>query len=167
MRKLLFGILTVLLMGGFTAAATGSAFAAEKAEKSEKADAKGGKAEGGKDAKGGEEKKGPAVQGSPGGPLFMDLPDILVNLDTGNQKPAYLKVHVALQVAKESDAPLIQGFMPRILDDLTLYLREMRPDTLKDPKTLERLRQELLKRVGQEIKPVKVSDILFREFLIQ
>jgi flagellar protein FliL len=154
-RLLIAGMVGLALAG----AEVSVAFAAEgaKAEKP-KADAK--KGEGGKDAK-------PLVQGVPGGPLFYDLPDILVNLETDGPKPVYLKVRVALQIARETDAPVIQAFMPRILDNLTLYLRELRPESLKNPKNLDRLRQELLLRIGQEVKPIKVGDILFREFLIQ
>lgn len=107
------------------------------------------------------------VTGAPGGPQFYDLPDIMVNIDSEGRAPAFLKTKIALQVAKAEDATVIQGFLPRILDEAQLYMREIRLSTLKNPKTLERLRLEMLARVRRVVRPIKVNDLLFREFLVQ
>jgi len=120
-----------------------------------------------------EEKKGEGgvpgavVTGAPGGPMFYDLPDIMVNIDSEGRAPAFLKTKIALQVARAEDANVIQGFLPRILDEAQLYLREIRLSTLKNPKTLERLRLEMLARARRVVRPIKVNDLLFREFLVQ
>lgn len=138
-----------------------TAVAEEKKEekKDEKKDAKKGE--------GGEGKGGTLVEGQPGGPWFYPLPDILVNIDAGGPRPVYLKVKVALQIAKAEDGANLEAFKPRILDDLLLYLRELRLENLKNPKVIDRLRQELLMRIKLAVKPIKVNDILFREFLVQ
>jgi flagellar protein FliL len=145
--RLAWGIAVFAILG---AAAAGASEAAKKED--------GGK-------KGGKETV--LVQGPPGGPLFYDLPDILVNIDTGGQKPVYLKVKVALQVTRVEDGPNLEAFKPRVLDDLLLYLRELRLENLKNPRVIDRLRQELLMRIKLAVKPIKVNDVLFREFLVQ
>lgn len=154
-RRRATAVVAALLVSG----AAGVALAAEDGD--EKKDAK--KGEGGKEG----EKKGALVTGAPGGPLFYDLPDIMVNIDSEGKAPAFLKTKIALQVVRAEDANIIQGFLPRILDEAQLFLREIRLTALKNPKTLERLRQEMLARVRRAVRPIKVNDLLFREFLVQ
>jgi len=123
-----------------------------------------------KDDKKGEGEKGghtALVTGAPGGPMFYDLPDIMVNIDSEGRAPAFLKTKIALQVARAEDADVIQGFLPRIMDEAQMYLREIRISALKNPKTLERLRLEMLARARRVVRPIKVNDLLFREFLVQ
>lgn len=147
----------MVVLGAALTFATAALAAEEK--KDEKKDAKKGEGEGGKGP--------PLVEGQEGGPWFYPLPDILVNIDAGAPRPVYLKVKVALQIAKAEDGPNLEAFKPRILDDLILYLRELRLENLKNPKVIDRLRQELLVRIKAAVKPIKVNDVLFREFLVQ
>jgi len=149
----------VLVTGAIGARSALASSGGEKKEekKDEKKDEK--KGEGGT--------PGAVVTGAPGGPMFYDLPDIMVNIDSEGRAPAFLKTKIALQVARAEDANVIQGYLPRILDEAQLYLREIRLSTLKNPKTLERLRLEMLARARRVVRPIKVNDLLFREFLVQ
>lgn len=99
--------------------------------------------------------------------VFMDLPDILVNLNTGGGKSSYLKLKVALEL-EEAEAPKkIEALMPRVIDNFQVYLREMRADDLSGSAGLYRVKEELLVRVTQAVQPVKVADVLFKEMLVQ
>jgi len=99
--------------------------------------------------------------------LFVDLPDMLVNLSTGTRKPSFLKVDVSLQLEHKEDEDKVKLVQPRIIDTFQTYMRELRPEDLKGSAGLYRLREELLIRVNATVSPVKVDDVLFRDLLVQ
>ncbi|MGA0394174.1 MAG: flagellar basal body-associated FliL family protein [Rhodospirillales bacterium] len=116
-----------------------------------------------------EEKPGdaPQVANAPGESLFHDLPEILVNLNTGGRKSSFLKIKVALELSNANDLPHVEKFMPRVLDNFQVYLRELRIEDLKGSAGMYRLREELLTRVNAAVAPAKINDVLFKEMLVQ
>ncbi|CCG40362.1 flagellar basal body-associated FliL family protein [Magnetospirillum molischianum] len=98
---------------------------------------------------------------------FMDLPEMLVNLQTSGRKQAFLKLRVALELESVADQPRVEQMMPRIVDYFQVYLRELRIEDLQGASGMNLLREELLTRVNAAVKPVKVSDVLFKEMLVQ
>ncbi|HEY0832515.1 MAG TPA: flagellar basal body-associated FliL family protein [Azospirillum sp.] len=100
-------------------------------------------------------------------PVFYDLPDMLVNLNSVGKRPAFLKIRISIQVSKPEDIPAINQVLPRIIDNFQVYLRELRLEDLKGSAGMYRLRQELLMRITAAVYPVKVKDVLFREMLVQ
>ncbi|MBV5335717.1 flagellar basal body-associated FliL family protein [bacterium] len=100
-------------------------------------------------------------------PIFYDIPDMLVNLNSAGKRPAFLKIKIAIQVAKPEDVPAVEHVMPRIIDSFQVYLRELRLEDLKGSSGMYRLRQELLMRITAAAHPVKVKDVLFKEMLVQ
>lgn len=114
----------------------------------------------------------PAAEGGEGGEaegpvVFMDLPDITVNLNTGGRKANYLKIRVSLELPSQKDVPQVEMLMTRIMDTITVYLRELRIDDLKGSAGMYRLREELLMRVSSAVSPTRVNDVLFKEMLVQ
>ncbi|OFX08775.1 MAG: flagellar basal body protein FliL [Alphaproteobacteria bacterium RIFOXYD12_FULL_60_8] len=105
--------------------------------------------------------------GGPEGTVFYDLPEMTVNLDSLGRKKAYLKIRVALALATPEDTAIVEAVMPRIVDNFQVYLRELRVDDLQGAAGMYRLREELLSRVIAASKPARVSDVLFKEMLVQ
>ena len=100
--------------------------------------------------------------------VFFKVPDIVVNLNnTGRSSPSFLKISILIEVAHPEDMPAIEKVMPRIIDNFQVYLRELRLADLRGTSGIDRLREELLLRVGIAARPVQVKDVLFREMLIQ
>lgn len=99
--------------------------------------------------------------------VFMDLPEMLVNLQTQGRKQTFLKIRVALELESPADMPRVDQVMPRIVDSFQVYLRELRVEDLQGAAGMHLLREELLTRVSAAVKPVKVNDVLFREMLVQ
>ncbi len=99
--------------------------------------------------------------------IFYDLPELLVNLNTTGRKSSFLKIRISLELRNPEDVPTIEGMMPRIIDNFQVYLRELRVEDLQGSAGLYRLREELLMRVSAAAAPAKVSDVLFKEMLIQ
>lgn len=100
-------------------------------------------------------------------PVFFDLPDMLVNLNTTGRRPVFLKMQVSLQLGSDADVARLQSMSPRIIDTFQVYLRELRVDDLRGSAGIYRLREELLARVNAVVSPVRVKDVLFKEMLVQ
>ena len=117
-----------------------------------------------------EETPGEAAQVTfpdPASLVYFDLPDLLVNLDSGGKRPSYLKMRVSLEIASDQDRAAIEKLLPRIIDSFQMYLRELRMEDLRGSAGLARLREELLRRVSLSVQPIEIRDVLFREMLVQ
>jgi flagellar FliL protein len=101
------------------------------------------------------------------GGVYLELPEMLVNLNTGARKSQFLKVQISLEIFDPLDIPKIEHTMPRIIDNFQVYLRELRLEDIKGAAGMYRLREELLLRVSKAVAPIKVKDVLFKEMLIQ
>lgn len=100
-------------------------------------------------------------------PVFYDVPDILVNVASSGDKPAFLKLAVSLELENEEAKAAVEPVLPRIVDQLQTYLRELRVEDLSGSASVFRLKEEMLRRANLAVEPVKVKDVLFREMLIQ
>lgn len=141
----------------------GSADAA-KAEKKKKE-----KKEAAKGDKGGEKKAGEGgIQTSegPNGEGFMTLSDIVVNISTPDNRPAFLKLKLTLQAKDMETIEAIEPLMPRILDQYTGFLRELRMEDVAGSAGYARIQLELLKRVNLAVAPAQVDAVLIEEMLV-
>ncbi len=100
-------------------------------------------------------------------PVFVDLPDMIANLNSPSNKPSYIKLQARLEVSQPEDADKIKQEMPRVQDIFQTYLREMRPEELRGSPGIYRLREELLGRANVALAPIRVNDVLFTQLLIQ
>ncbi|WP_288900615.1 flagellar basal body-associated FliL family protein [uncultured Sneathiella sp.] len=99
--------------------------------------------------------------------VFYDLPEMLVNLNSGNSSSSFLKLGVSLELADEASIPDLELLIPRIIDNFQVYLRELRKEDLNGSQGVFRLKEELLMRINSSAAPVKVNDVLFKEMLVQ
>lgn len=99
--------------------------------------------------------------------VFYKLPDLLVNLNVGGRKSAYLKLSLSLELPDGKHIDHLDRVRPRIIDSFQVYLRELRVDDLTGSAGIQRLREELLYRVNAAARPAVVRDVLFKEMLIQ
>ena len=105
--------------------------------------------------------------GKPAGPFFVDLPDVLVNLQSDGRRMRFLKIAVAFEVADEPTALAVRQLAPRVLDSFQLYLRTLTVEDLRGAAPVHRMKEELLARVNQAIDPQRVEDVLVKELLVQ
>lgn len=100
--------------------------------------------------------------------VFVDLPDVLVNLsNTGGDRTQYLKVKIVLEVPDQNLVQQIQPLTPRLMDTFQTYLRELRPTDLDGSAGLYRLKEELTRRVNVAVAPNKINAVLFKEIVVQ
>jgi flagellar FliL protein len=100
--------------------------------------------------------------------VFVDLPEILVNLSNpGTERTQYLKVKVVLELPEPKMIDQITPIMPRVMDAFQTYLRELRPTDLDGSAGLYRLKEELTRRVNVAIAPGRINAVLFKEIIVQ
>ena len=100
--------------------------------------------------------------------VFVDLPEVLVNLSNGNSdRTQYLKIKVVLELPNQKMIEQITPIMPRVMDAFQTYLRELRPSDLDGSAGLYRLREELTRRVNASIAPSRINAVLFKEIVVQ
>ena len=100
--------------------------------------------------------------------VFLDLPEIIVNLNsTAGRRTNFLKISISLELESAAEVVKLQALMPRIVDGFQVYLRELRVEDLRGSAGIYRLREDLLRRINEAARPVKISDVLFKEMLIQ
>jgi len=158
----------VVLGGGGTAAfiflkpkpdATAEKGEAGKEKKKEKKDDKK------KEGKEGE--KGAAlVREGPDGVVFYTMPDVVVNMQTADGKPTFLKLKLTLELPDESAVEELDPNMPRLQDMFQTFMRELRPEDLSGSQGSYQLRMEILRRVNLVIAPSKANAVLIEEMLI-
>jgi len=100
--------------------------------------------------------------------IFYEMPEFLVDLNnSGRGKSSFLKMTVTLELKSSQALDVLEAKMPVVRDNFVTYLRELRASDLSGSAGLYRLREELLLRVNQSMAPEKVSNILFREVIVQ
>jgi flagellar protein FliL len=98
---------------------------------------------------------------------FTDMQDILVNIQSSDGTPAYLKLAVSLELDDDKEKTAFQPLMPRVTDQFQAYLRELRVEDLKGSAGVLRIKEELLRRVNVAAAPYHVRDVLLKEMIVQ
>jgi flagellar FliL protein len=109
----------------------------------------------------------PAEAAKPVAPSYIDIPEMVANLNSAAHKPAYVKLATRIEVPKPEDVEKVRAALPRLQDMMQTYLREMRPEELRGSAGTYRLREELLIRANAAVAPAKISDVLFTQMLVQ
>jgi flagellar FliL protein len=160
------GAAAVLVLGGggagaffmFAPKAPADAHGAKK-PKGHKPEAKGGH--------GAKEDKGPSnIKDGPDGVVFYTLPDVVVNMQTADGRPTFLKLKLTLELPDREMAEALEPQAPRLKDMFQTFLRELRPEDLSGSQGSYQLRMEILRRVNLVIAPAKVNAVLIEEMLI-
>jgi flagellar FliL protein len=146
----------MLLMGGKGKAQDAHAQEKKKPEKKDKKEGEG------KDPKA----KSPITEG-PDGVVFYAMPDLVVNIQSADSRPTFLKLKLAFELPDEGVADTIEPNQPRLNDMFQTFLRELRPEDLSGSQGSYQLRMEILRRVNLVIAPAKVNAVLIQEMLIQ
>jgi flagellar FliL protein len=161
------GAAAVLVLGG----GGGAAFFLMKPKPGDhaKADHKPAKKKKGGEHGGGDkpaDKNAAVVTDGPNGVVFYTLPDIVVNMQTADGRPTFLKLKLTLELPDGSVVDTLEPARPRLQDMFQTFLRELRPEDLSGSQGSYQLRMEILRRVNLVIAPSKVNAVLIEEMLI-
>jgi flagellar FliL protein len=100
-------------------------------------------------------------------PVYVDVPEIISNLNVPGKRASYVKLHAKLELGSKADEAPVTAAMPRIEDLFQTYIRDMRPDELRGSEGSYRLREELIDRASVAAAPAHVTDVLFLELIVE
>ena len=100
-------------------------------------------------------------------PVYYELPEFLVNLNSGTGHVSFLKMSVTLELRDKLAVATMDANKPRVVDTFNTYLRELRPSDIQGSAGIYRLRTELMARLNSTIEEGIVKDILFGEIIVQ
>ena len=106
------------------------------------------------------------VREGPDGVLFYTLPDVVVNMQTADGRPTFLKLKLTLELPNQETVEALDPNMPRMQDMFQTFLRELRPEDLSGSQGSYQLRMEILRRINLLIAPSKANAVLIEEMLI-
>jgi flagellar FliL protein len=138
------------------------AAAKAKAEKAKKSKAK---KEEKKEGGGKADPNAPVVKDGPDGVVFYTLPEVVVNMQTADGRPTFLKLKLTLELPDHDTADVLNPNMPRLQDMFQVFLRELRPEDLAGSQGGYQLRTEILRRVNLVIAPSRANAVLIEEML--
>ena len=98
---------------------------------------------------------------------YYDLPMMILNLSTADERPTFVKMEIALEVSDDRMLEVIKPNLPRVLDAFQTYMRELRASDLQGSAGLFRLKEELQRRVNIAVYPARVDDVLFKNVIVQ
>ena len=170
----------VLVLGGGGAAAffllqpkpaaaegeEGHGKAEEKGGHDKKEDKKGG-GHGEKGAEGADAGATGTISEGAEGSTFYSLPNMVVNIQSPDGRPTFLKLKLTLEMQDAHVAETLQADYPRLLDMFQTFLREVRTEDLSGSAGTYQLRVEILRRVNLLASPGKVDGVLIEEMLVQ
>jgi flagellar FliL protein len=154
-------VVLVLVLGGGTAA-----FLLLSPHKAPAAAAHKPKKEAKKSGDKKDDKNGAEISDGPDGVVFYTPPDIVVNMQTADGRPTFLKLKLTFELPDHDTADTLDENMPRLQDMFQTFLRELRPEDLTGSQGSYQLRMELLRRVNLVIAPAKINTVLIEEMLI-
>ena len=107
------------------------------------------------------------IAAGPDGVTFYTLPDMVVNIQSADGRPTFLKLKLTLETSDPHLASTLQAEAPRLQDMYQGFLRELRPEDLAGSAGSHQLRQELLRRANLIAAPGHVDAVLIEEMLVQ
>jgi len=107
-----------------------------------------------------------AIREGPDGVLFYTLPDVIVNMQTADGRPTFLKLKLTIEMPDQDAVDALEANMPRLQDMFQTFLRELRPEDLSGSQGSYQLRMEILRRINLVIAPSKANAVLIEEMLI-
>jgi flagellar FliL protein len=110
--------------------------------------------------------EGVVVAEGPEGVVFYTLPSMVVNMQTADGRPTFLKLKLTLELPDTETADALNPNLPRMTDMFQMFLRELRPEDLSGSQGGYQLRMEILRRVNLVVAPAKVNNVLIEEMLI-
>jgi flagellar FliL protein len=98
---------------------------------------------------------------------FYEMPEMLVNINSGDGKTAVMKLKLNIEVSDQALIPVLDETMPRVIDRYQGFLRELRPEDIAGSAGYYRLKLELLRRVNLAIAPAEAEAVNIDQLLIQ
>jgi flagellar protein FliL len=110
---------------------------------------------------------GPSASGDADSSSYIEVPQVIVNLRSGDGQARFLKLRFILVAASSGQVESIKERLPVLLDALQPFLRELRPEDLNGSAAVFRIKEEMLVRASQSLGTGVVRDVLIQDLVQQ
>ena len=101
------------------------------------------------------------------GQFYYKFEDMTVNLVGDGNKSRFFKLSLTVAVTQEADISVMEHLTPRVIDNVTQYLRELKPEEMAGSANFHRMHDNVLLRVRTAVAPIIVTDALITMALVQ
>jgi flagellar FliL protein len=101
------------------------------------------------------------------GQFYYKFEDMTVNLVSSGKKSRFFKLSLTVAVTQEADVSVMESLSPRVMDNVTQYLRELKPEEMAESANFHRVHNNVLLRVRTAVAPIIVTDALITMALVQ
>lgn len=101
----------------------------------------------------------------PQGTTVYSLERLSLNVAASGNGHGTARLGINLEVARK-DLDRLQAYIPRIMDRIQAYMRQILLDELRNPTGLAWLRADLLREVNRVSGPVRIQAVTFRELVL-
>ena len=101
------------------------------------------------------------------GQFYYKFEDMTVNLVSSGKKSRFFKLSLTVAVTQEADVSVMESLSPRVMDNVTQYLRELKPEEMAGSANFHRVHKNVLLRVRTAVAPIIVTDALITMALVQ
>lgn len=101
------------------------------------------------------------------GIVYVEMPEMIVNLRSPDGQSAFLKLNFAVAAKDEKIAEELKEQIPAIRDAMQPFLRELRPEDLAGSAAVYRIKEEMTRRAIQRVGPDKIEDIMIQDMVQQ
>lgn len=98
--------------------------------------------------------------------VFLEMEPMTVSLSSGGRN-SFLELQIQLELEDDAAVQQVEAQRPRIMNEFTVFLRELRPEELNGSEGAYLVREELYRRVSQVVGPSRVRDLLLVKMLVQ
>ena len=95
---------------------------------------------------------------------FVPIEEMVISLGP-ETKAKHLKLQVSIEVKPGTEQD-VQNISPRIVDVLNTYLRAVNQADLENPRSMTRMRAQMLRRVRLVAPEGAIRDVLIQQFLL-
>ncbi len=99
--------------------------------------------------------------------VYADVPQFAIQIPGDSDQNHFMKLSVTLELAKPEDVEKVKMLMPRVQDDFNAFLMNLRVEDLRGSAGLQRVKDALLLRANQVLSPIVLSNVLYKEILVQ
>ena len=101
-----------------------------------------------------------------GPPVFVDMPETVVDLKVNTCTSPYIKFRMTVEVPQKLQ-PVVVANQTRIMDAAQQHIRGLTRQDLVGEEGAKRLREDMKRVVEHAIRPEKITGVLFKKFLLQ
>lgn len=99
--------------------------------------------------------------------VLVGLQEMIVTLRSDSRKPRYLRININLEVQNQVAAEIVTQRLPQLRDTVIMVLSDKAPEDLAHPEGKKGLRDEIFRRIDDQMPPGILMNVYFSDLVVQ